>query len=322
MSNPSISVGLPVFNGEKYLRVAIDSLLNQDFDDFELIISDNGSTDATGQICRDYAAADSRVRYHRNAANIGSAPNYERVFELARAPFFKWVAHDDYYYPSLLRRCYEAYGSASESTVLVYPGVELIDEHGNVFGRAPDRVECRHKEPHRRLAHVLANVSYASPVFGLARTEALRRTQLTGSVPYWDETLLAELALYGEIIEVPEVLWQQRCHAGNAVALAFAAQGLAASSDPNKADRKTRRALRMWSNPHQPAPRVWLPVHEEHYWEFAKRVHSARLPIFEKALCYLTVAVGCVWSRVRKVGGKWKRTLAKRARAVLNQEGI
>jgi glycosyltransferase involved in cell wall biosynthesis len=319
---PQISVGLPVYNGEKYLRVAIDSLLNQDFQNFELIIADNASTDATEQICRAYAAADPRVRYHRNATNIGSARNYARVFELARAQFFKWVAHDDYFYPSLLSRCYEVYGSAPASTVLVYPRVDLIDEQGNVFGCAPDRVECRHKQPYHRLAHVLANVSYAYPVFGLARTAVLRRTKLTGSVPYWDESLLAELALYGEILEVPDVLWQQRCHPGNAVAAAFTAQGHAGASDPNKADRKTRRALRMWSDPHQRAPRIWLPGHEEHYWEFAKRVHHARLPMLEKTRCYLTVGRACVWSRVRKAGGKWKRTLAKHARAVLSQEGI
>src|SRR5436190_12174806 len=95
MRDPIVSIGLPVFNGERYLRQALDSLLGQDFQDFELIISDNASTDRTAEICRAYVAKDRRIRYYRNESNIGSAPNYRRVFELARGEFFKWCSHDD-----------------------------------------------------------------------------------------------------------------------------------------------------------------------------------------------------------------------------------
>ena len=75
MSRPPVTIGLPVYNGEKFLRQALDSLLGQTMGDFELIICDNASSDATGQICRAYARADRRVRYYRNATNIGAPRN-------------------------------------------------------------------------------------------------------------------------------------------------------------------------------------------------------------------------------------------------------
>ena len=81
---PRVSIGLPVFNGERYLARAIDSILAQDYADFELIVSDNASTDRTAEICRDHAERDPSVRYVRNARNLGAGPNYDRPFLLAR----------------------------------------------------------------------------------------------------------------------------------------------------------------------------------------------------------------------------------------------
>ena len=92
---PRVSIGLPVYNGENYMAAAIDSLLAQTFTDFELIISDNASTDATEQICRDYAHRDGRIRYYREEVNRGAAWNFTHTFELARGEYFKWHAHDD-----------------------------------------------------------------------------------------------------------------------------------------------------------------------------------------------------------------------------------
>ncbi len=132
--NPRVSIGLPVYNGEKYLERALDCLLKQDYADFELIVSDNASTDATESICREYAAKDSRIRYYRNPANIGASPNYNRVFSLARGEFFKWASHDDECDPSLLRRCLEAFDRAGGAAVLVFSiAADIIDEAGRVI---------------------------------------------------------------------------------------------------------------------------------------------------------------------------------------------
>ncbi|MBD2214537.1 glycosyltransferase family 2 protein [Nostoc linckia FACHB-104] len=104
MSNPlqRLSIGLPVYNGKKFIRESIDCILNQTFQDFELIISDNASTDNTEKICREYAAKDNRIRYYRNAKNIGCARNFHRAFELSTGEYFKWVAYDDLHAPEYL----------------------------------------------------------------------------------------------------------------------------------------------------------------------------------------------------------------------------
>jgi glycosyltransferase involved in cell wall biosynthesis len=92
---PKVSIGLPVFNGEAFLHESLDSLLGQTFDDFELIISDNASTDATADIISRYEALDSRIRYVRQSENIGGSENFLYVLSQARAELFMWASHDD-----------------------------------------------------------------------------------------------------------------------------------------------------------------------------------------------------------------------------------
>jgi glycosyltransferase involved in cell wall biosynthesis len=100
---PKVSIGLAVYNGELYIREALDSLIAQCFTDFELIISDNASTDRTEAICREYAARDSRIKYVRQPVNRGPGPNFEFVLDKAVGEYFMWAAHDDVYYPNHLQ---------------------------------------------------------------------------------------------------------------------------------------------------------------------------------------------------------------------------
>ncbi|HKJ45099.1 MAG TPA: glycosyltransferase family 2 protein, partial [Balneolales bacterium] len=102
MSRPRVSIGMPVYNGENYIERAISSILAQTYKDFELIISDNASTDKTQEICKMFVGRDNRVRYHRNSKNIGAARNYNIVFRLSRGKYFKWAAHDDELAPAFL----------------------------------------------------------------------------------------------------------------------------------------------------------------------------------------------------------------------------
>jgi len=87
-STPLVSIGMPVYNEELHLEDALRSLLSQSFKDFELIISDNASTDRTGEICLTYAAKDPRVRYSRMKTNVGSIANFNHLVQLANAPYF------------------------------------------------------------------------------------------------------------------------------------------------------------------------------------------------------------------------------------------
>src|SRR5687767_8665908 len=122
---PTVSIAIPVYNGENYLRLSIESILAQDYSDFELIITDNASTDGTEAICRDYANRDPRVRYARNERNIGASGNYNKGFELARGKYFRWQAHDDECHRSMTRKCVDFLESASPEVTMVYPLAEL-----------------------------------------------------------------------------------------------------------------------------------------------------------------------------------------------------
>jgi glycosyltransferase involved in cell wall biosynthesis len=309
MISPRVSIGFPVYNGEKYAGLALDSLLQQDFEEFEIIISDNASTDRTGDICRDYARMDARIRYYRNDSNIGSAPNYEKVFRSARGLYFKWQAHDDVVHKGFLTRCVEAIENAGPSAVLVYPHCELIDDAGKILGSVAEHVGTRSPKAHKRVAVIARNVSYGSALNGLIRSNVLQRTQLSRSASYWDLALLAELALFGEIVEVPEVLMQQRTHAGNALALCSVEQEGKKCNVPDKASKRARKALLLWENPANAAKRVFLPTWEEQVWQILQRVYHAPLSKHERWRCIMTVLVNWYVRRLRTLGGCYKRRL-------------
>ena len=188
-------------------------LLKQDYTEFELIISDNASTDATPEICREFAAKDSRIRYSRNATNIGATGNYKRVFELARGELFAWAAHDDVHLPGFIRRCVEVFDQAPSSVVLVAPRTEIIDERGQRIDLA-ESLHTARSLPHQRVADVLRNVKWAAAQFGLFRVDILRKTRLIDPFLASDWVLLLEMAILGEIWEIPEILYQRRDHPG------------------------------------------------------------------------------------------------------------
>ena len=170
MKKPTLSIGLPVYNGERYLSKTLDSLLGQDFEDFELVISDNGSSDQTEAICRDFAQRDHRIRYLRSDENRGATWNFRRVFEMSEGEFFKYAAYDDECYPTMVRRCMEVFQSDDPTVALVYTLSEKIDENSNVIiqrsGFNWDRVATAAKTPRPPCPHYLA---------GAARPCALRR---------------------------------------------------------------------------------------------------------------------------------------------------
>ncbi len=208
---PRVSIGLPVYNGADYLDVALDSLLAQTFTDFEIIISDNASTDGTEAICRRYAAQDSRIRYHRNPANLGAARNYNQTLSLARGEYFKWAAHDDTCAPQFLERCVWVL-DRSPSVSLAYARVTNIDQNARVIERYETGFNLTSPDPVERFAFFFSAPAQCSPVFGVMRTDTLRKTLMHGDFIAADRILLGELALIGKIYEVPENLFFRRIH--------------------------------------------------------------------------------------------------------------
>jgi glycosyltransferase involved in cell wall biosynthesis len=218
VKKPSLSIGLPVYNGERYLPKALESLLGQDFEDFELIISDNGSSDQTEAICRNFARKDRRIRYVRSDENRGVSWNFRRVFELSGGEFFKYAAYDDECYPTMVGRCMEVFRSCDPTVALVYTLSERIDENSTVIrqkgGFNWDRVATAAKTAHARLAHIIWRAVHGQAHYGVIRASFLRRARPYGCIrPDW--MLLAELGMMGKIIEVPEVLFRLRIHPAN-----------------------------------------------------------------------------------------------------------
>lgn len=209
---PEVTIGLPVHNGARFLEAAIGSILAQTFTEFELIISDNASDDATPTICRRFAAGDARVRYVRNPANLGASANFNRVFRLASGRYFKWAAHDDVIAPGFLERCVEVLRRDVE-VVLCYPRARFIDETGHVINEyelPPGHATS--PQPEDRLGDVILTDHWCFQVFGLIQAEGLARTRLFGTETMADKILLAELALLGRFREVPEPLFFSREH--------------------------------------------------------------------------------------------------------------
>jgi glycosyltransferase involved in cell wall biosynthesis len=209
-STPRVSVGMPVYNGARFVAASIESILLQTFRDFELIISDNASTDATEAICREYAKRDGRIRYYRSEQNRGAAWNNNRVVELARGEYFKWQAHDDYCDPTFIEKCLAGI-RGDFSVVLCYPQFVRVDEQNRRLGVKSSRV-LGEAEPTTRHRSLIYRRDSCEEIFGVARTDVLRQTSLIGPYSNSDDTFLAELILHGRFREVPEPLFFYRIH--------------------------------------------------------------------------------------------------------------
>ena len=204
---------MPVYNGEPYLEEAIQSVLSQTYEDFELIISDNASTDRTEQICRNYASQDNRIVYTRNRENLGAAKNYNRVFEISSGPYFRWFNADDVCAPKLLQRCVEVMDARSD-VVLCYGKTDIIDFDGILIKHYDDNLDLQQENASDRFINFLKVVGLNNAVYGLMRRGAVGKTMLmgNGNYPAADINFLAEMTLYGKFVEIPETLFFRRMH--------------------------------------------------------------------------------------------------------------
>ena len=218
MSEPSgelqqglVSVGVPVYNGARFLREALDSVLAQDYANFEIIVSDNASEDETESICREYALRDARIRYHRSEQNLGPIWNFDRVYQLARGEYFMWAAHDDRRAPRCLSLCVAALKS-DQWAVMCCMDTRFIDEAGeDVSDAFPFHgYHPTGSTPYERLRQIARSTAWVE-IYSLFRTPIIRQTRL-GKINLWgvDVVLMAEVCLRGNVLEVPEKLLDYR----------------------------------------------------------------------------------------------------------------
>lgn len=264
---PSVSIGMPVFNGEPFLEEALDSILAQTYYNFELIISDNASTDRTQEICTAYAAKDKRIRYFRNDKNLGAAKNYNRVFALSSGEYFKWAAHDDICAPVFLLRCVTVLDQ-NPSVVLCYPREVGIDEQGKFLGRRPYKLDTSLAKPSERLRNLTRLSRGSPPIFGVIRTSVLRQTPLIGNYYASDQVLLAELALHGRFHEVPEDLLLHREHSRRSVYV-----------------HPTRHSWAPWLDPTR-VGRIVFPTWR-FFVEYLRSIRNAPVSLHERIRCNL-----------------------------------
>ncbi len=209
MSTPLVSIGLPVYNGERFLAEALDSLLGQTLGDLELIVSDNASTDRTAELCLDCAARDARIRYIRQDANLGPQRNWNLVAEQARGRYFKWATANDFCDPQMLQKCIDPM-SADASIVLCHGRTCMVDEQTGERRLYQRDISALHREPSERLKSVLRANALNNALNGVIRLDVLRRTPLIRPYLGGDLVLTAELALYGRVVLLPDVLFFRR----------------------------------------------------------------------------------------------------------------
>jgi polysaccharide pyruvyl transferase WcaK-like protein/glycosyltransferase involved in cell wall biosynthesis len=244
--SPRVTIAIPVYNGEQFLQETIDSIVAQTFTDYEVIISDNASTDRTAEICREYAARDSRVRYVRQERNVGLARNYEHLVRLAGGEYFKLANADDLCDPRLVERCVEVLDAHPEA-VLCYGKTVLIDAKGEVIRYHEDNLDLRQPRAADRFRLALQRLQLVNVLEGVIRTASLRRTGLLGTYVAADMALVPELTLHGQFHELPEFLFFRRMHAGASSSIVTDEEDLKFWDPLARREKPPVVAQRLWS---------------------------------------------------------------------------
>ncbi|MCB1876468.1 MAG: glycosyltransferase family 2 protein [Chromatiales bacterium] len=203
---PLVSVGMPIFNEERFLRASLDALTEQDYVNIEIIISDNASTDHSETICRDYAERFAHVTYHRFAENKGPGPNFAHVLKQARGEFFMWASGHDLWAPNYLSSCVDAL-TRHEDAVLAFGTSKWIDENGVTLTKESGWTDTRGMDVVARYITVLWGNMH--PILGLIRTAPLREVPFINMVGA-DLVILTRLALQGDFVHSPLTNWSRR----------------------------------------------------------------------------------------------------------------
>jgi glycosyltransferase involved in cell wall biosynthesis len=278
---PRLSIGLPVYNGENYLAESLEALLGQSYEDFELIISDNASTDGTAEICRRYGKQDSRIRYIRQPRNIGLAPNRNFIVGEVRGELFKEASHDDLYARDLLKRCIDALDEFPR-VVLAHSWTAAIDGVGNVtqaldYPLATDSLRA----PERFQSMLFGSggndngIIRADDEYGVIRTEVLRRVAPLNSYYHADRTIMAGIVLHGPFHQTPDWLYFRRDHADRAQHANPTVHSWCANLDPRRANRLRHPTVRLLA---------------EYVWGYVGAIRTAPLSPADRQECYRHLA--------------------------------
>jgi glycosyltransferase involved in cell wall biosynthesis len=215
---PRLTVGMPVYNADRTLATALEALLGQTFGDFELVVSDNASTDGTPDLLARYAALDPRLRVVRQPQNRGANPNYSEVARRARGEYFKWASSNDWCAPTFLQRCIDILDARSD-IVLAFPRTKLFTARLEDAEEYPYDFGLESDSPAERFVQLASELRLNNVMNGVIRVAALRRTRLVPHHCGSDIVLMAHLALLGKFAQVPEPLFFRRMEPQSATRL-------------------------------------------------------------------------------------------------------
>ena len=286
---PRVSIGLPVYNGERYLGAALDTLLAQTWRDFELVISDNASTDGTADICQRYVGSDERIRYVRAPNNLGGAWNFNRVFHLSTAPYFMWAAHDDMWRPEYVSSCVEVL-DRSPDIAHCYTGACIVDSEGEYVRDRRHGPDLTCDSPAERFHRFLLSPTVFHAFFGLFRASVLKRTRLMVNFEAADVFLLGHIAILGKSYEYPASLFLNRDHRERGTYM-------------HGVDLASKAAVAEWYDTSNrgkvPVPMLKGLAH------YLRAIHSSDTPLLDRLRCYYLVLRWTNWHRDRLAKELW-----------------
>ena len=222
-SNPLVTIGIPVFNGEKYIRKAIDSILAQTFCNFNCIISDNGSTDQTEIICKEYEKKDERITYVKQGENRGVDFNFRFVLSKAKSKYFVWLAYDDYWESTFLEKntkiLEENHDVVGSIGIVKFIGIKDFHIKKNLVFKIKNKMRRGSNDQYEKYAHVrpvsgiyekkvstYLRFDQASFVYGLFRTDKLQNRMVSAEQAGWDLLLIFNILKDGDLHVVDEIL--------------------------------------------------------------------------------------------------------------------
>ncbi len=270
---PRVSFGVPVRNGAETIGRCLDSILRQDFEDFEVIVSDNASTDETCQRVEAIAARDPRVRLIRQATNVGLIENFNALARAARGEFFRWVGADDWLEPDYTSCCVGALDARPEAIVAT-SGFDLVDPDGGAIARDHTGEFLESPSPRRRLARLLwffhAGLGLYEANYCLIRRPSLLASGLLPVHRKCDWLFSARLCLQGPFVHVPKRLFHRGWKNPDQAALAGLARRLHPVPQPTL------------------EPSIWLL-----YRGLARVVAESELPAADRLACQAMVLRFC-----------------------------
>ena len=279
---PLVSIGLPVFNGADFLEYALDTLLSQSYQNIEVIVCDNASTDETQSIVERYCRNDERVKYHRHEKNLGAAFNFNSTFHMSSGEYFRWAAHDDIVHENCIEQSVIAMES-DDSICLVHPLTGQIDENGDITGHQYTGIDSMIPESATASEQYRILIQERGAwvrIFGLIRSSVLRSTALFDNYVGSDLTLIGELGLNGKVHDIDSVLFWRREHAQTSTTGKY---------------KVRRRRLSFWDTSKN--PRIALPEWRLNT-EMLRSVTRQKIPLSRKIRCSISV-FGRMWIKKR-----------------------